>query len=225
MVGDLRRLCVFGGLRRRPAGAHGVVRDGLHRAEALFQGHHIGCRRRLFRHGRPRVSLHLSSSVSLPHPLNPIPDACTRARALAPRTRACAWRGSDMRLRLGARGYAVLLTRASADMHARARAPCSCVFSTGNSGCTTTGWRACRRPSSPASRASGMSRSLSPRPHTLARTRNGTCSALPSSAFPVASLAFLPPFLCTALSYADSSIRMRHGFLLRVCVCCVDVRP
>ena len=45
-----------------------------------------------------------------------------------------------------------------------------------------------------------------------------------SSAFPVASLAFLPPFLCTALSYADSSIRMRHGFLLRVCVCYVDVR-
>ena len=65
---------------------------------------------------------------------------------------------------------------------------------------------------------------ISPRPHTLARTRNGTCSALPSSAFPVASLAFLPPFLCTALSYADSSIRMRHGFLLCVCVCCVDVR-
>ena len=63
-----------------------------------------------------------------------------------------------------------------------------------------------------------------PRPHTPARTRSGTCSALLSSAFPVASLAFLPPFLCTALSYADSSIRMRHGFLLCVCVCCVDVR-
>ena len=64
---------------------------------------------------------------------------------------------------------------------------------TGCSLCTATGWRACRRPSSTASRASSMSRSLSPRPHTLARTRNGTCSALPSSAFPVASLAFLPP--------------------------------
>ena len=104
------------------------------------------------------------------------------------------WRGSDMRLRLGARADAALLTRASADMHARARALCSCVFTTGTSFCTTTSWRACRRPSSPASRASRMSRSLSPRPHTLARTRNSTCSALLSSAFPVASLAFLPPF-------------------------------
>ena len=55
-------------------------------------------------------------------------------------------------------------------------------------------------------------------------TRNGTCSTLLSSAFPVASLAFLPPFLCTVLLYADSSIRMRHGFLLRVFVYCVDVR-
>ena len=45
-----------------------------------------------------------------------------------------------------------------------------------------------------------MSRSLSPRPHTLAGTRNGTCSALPSSAFPVASLAFLlPPFVYRSL--------------------------
>ena len=94
----------------------------------------------------------------------------THAHTLAPRTRACAWRGSDMRLRLGVRAPAALLTRASADKHARARAACSCVFPTGPSVCTTTGWRACRRPSSPASRASGMSRSLSPRPHTLART-------------------------------------------------------
>ena len=135
----------------------------------------------------------------------------TRAHTAAPRTHACAWRGSDMRLRFGTRAHAALLTRASADMHARARAPCSCVFHTGSSSCTATGWRACRRPSSPTTRASSMSRSLSPRPRTPARTRNGTCSALLSSAFPVASLAFLPPFLCIALSYADSSIRMRLG--------------
>jgi hypothetical protein len=57
----------------------------------------------------------------------------THAHTLAPRTRACAWRGSDMPVRLGVRADAALLTRASADMHARARALCSCVFTTGGS--------------------------------------------------------------------------------------------
>ena len=162
----------------------------------------------------------MSSSVSLPHPLNPI-RMHAHPRTHWPRAHAhahgagvtCSW---DM-----GRGYAALLTRASADMHARARAPGSCVFPTGASGCTTTGWRACRRPSSPALRASSMSRSLSPRPHTLARTRNGTCSALLISAFPVASLAFLSPFLCTTLSYAELEYPYEAWISIgRVCMLC-----
>ena len=69
---------------------------------------------------------------------------------------------------------------------------------TGTSLCSATGWRACRRPSSTASRASGMSRSL------LARTRSpahATAHAAPCSAALSQSLALLscPPFLCTAL--------------------------
>ena len=92
---------------------------------------------------------------------------------------------------------------------------------TGASIWPATSWRACRRPSSPASRASGMSRSLSPRPHTLARTRNGTCSALPSSAFPVASLAFLPPLFV----YRSLIRRLEYPYeawisVARVCMLC-----
>ena len=69
-------------------------------------------------------------SLSLPHPLKP--DAYTRARTLAPRTRACAWRGSDMRLRLGSCAHAALLTRGHRLTCMRARALFAlCVFPTG----------------------------------------------------------------------------------------------
>ena len=98
---------------------------------------------------------------------------------------------------------------------------CVCVCCTENSGCRATSWRACSRPSSPASRASCMSRSLSARPHTLDRTRNGTCSALPRSAFPVASLAFLPPLFV----YRSLIRRLEYPYeawisVGRVCMLC-----
>ena len=56
-----------------------------------------------------------------------------------------------------------------------------------------------------------------PRPHTPARTRSGTCSALLSSAFPVASLAFLPPLFV----YRSLIRRLEYPYEAWISVVCV----